>query len=192
MKYLLCILALLTGTACSRAEREADPKARITEYYDVSGLLRRQMRELAKTDAQLIKDVSYIDQDERDTLHLVGPQIRQELRMFTEMDINRAVLSGRYSISTSQEGGYEVTRYQADEPEELQVNYLEVYRQGDEVRRLEALFSDRNLLYNSTRTLTMTLTEEELPLSYSIVGIQKMIFRDSVAYSIQGQFVYDK
>jgi hypothetical protein len=190
MRPLLFLFLLAVLAGCAQGERENSPIRLMDEYYDVNGLLKRQMRTLAAADVLLVKDVSYIDQDESDTLRLNAQQVRQELRMFSEMDINRPVLSGRYTISTSESGPLHITRYQADEPEDLRVNYLEVHRQGNEVRQLVALFSDRNLLYNSTRTLTLTLNEEELPLSYSIVGIQKMIFRDSVAYSIQGQFLY--
>jgi hypothetical protein len=190
MRPLLYLFLLAVLSGCAQGERENGPIRLMDEYYDVNGLLKRQMRTLAAANVLLVKDVSYIDQDESDTLRLDAQQVRQELRMFSEMDINRPVLSGRYTITTSESGPLYITRYQADEPEDLRVNYLEVHRQGNDVRKLVALFSDRNLLYNSTRTLTLTLNEEELPLSYSIVGIQKMIFRDSVAYSIEGRFLY--
>lgn len=190
MKYLGFLLPAFLLVCCTEGDRTDAPRQEIQEYYDVDDLLKRQMRKLAAENAQLIKQVSYTDREESDTLQLTAQQIRQELRMFTEMDINRPVLSGRYRTSVVQENGMEVTRYQADEPEDLRVNYLEVYRKGEEVQRLEAVFSDRNLLYNSTRKLTMTLNQQQLPESYSIVGIQRMIFRDSVEYSIRGRFVY--
>jgi hypothetical protein len=170
--------------------RNGGPSQHIEEYYDVAGLLVQQRETLAAQQARLIKKVVYNGQAETDTLLLNQESLEQELQLFNEIDINKPVLSGRYRKTVLQKGAYEVTRYQADEPEELRVNFLEVYRQHNQVQRLEALFSDRNLLYNSTRKLTLHLNERLLPLTYNIEGIQKMIFKDSVAYSIEGQFVY--
>ena len=191
MKRLGYLLSLLILMGCAEGNRTDEaPNQRIEEYYDVAGLLEEQIDALTANRARLIKKVVYTGRAELDTIALTEETLEQELQLFNEMNINPPSLSGRYLKSVREEDGYEVTRYQADEPEDLRVNYLEVYRRGGQVVQLEALFSDKNLLYNSTRKLILSLNEQQLPQTYTIEGIQKMIFRESVEYSINGQFVY--
>ena len=190
MRCLGYLLSLLILMSCAEGNRAEGPSQRIEEYYNVDSLLVQQIDVLAANKASLVKKVVYAGREEIDTVALTEDSLEQELLMFNEMNINKPVLSGRYIKSVQQKEGLEVTRYQADEPDDLRVNYLEVYRQGGEVQRLEALFSDRNLLYNSTRKLILNLNEQQLPQTYLIEGIQKMIFKDEVEYSIQGQFIY--
>ena len=190
MKYLSYLLSLIILMSCAEGNQNGAPSQRIEVYYNVDSLLEQHINTLASRKALLIKKVVYSGQAEVDTIALTAESLEQELQLFNEMNINKPSLSDRYIQTVLEKGGMQVTRYLADEPEDLRVNYLEVYRQGGEVVRLEALFSDRNLLYNSTRKLVFLLNEQQLPQAYSIEGIQKMIFRDSVAYSIEGKFMY--
>lgn len=184
------MLSLIGLMSCAEGRRSEGPSQRIEEYYNVDSLLVQQIDALTAKRAQLVKTVVFSKQQEIDTIQLTEESLEQELQLFNEMNINRPVLSGRYLKTVEQREGLEVTRYQADEPDDLRVNYLEVYRQGGAVQRLEALFSDRNLLYNSTRKLVLNLNSQQLPQTYTIEGIQKMIFKDSVDYSIRGEFLY--
>jgi hypothetical protein len=191
MKWISFLLSLLSLMSCAEADRTTEgPGQPIGEYYNVDSLLVQQINVLAANKTRLVKTVVYGGSEEVDTVNLTEDSLEQELQLFNEMNINKPVLSGRYIKTVAQKEGLEVTRYQADEPDDLRVNYLEVYRRGGAVQRLEALFSDRNLLYNSTRKLVLNLNQQQLPQTYSIEGIQKMIFKDRVEYSIEGHFIY--
>ncbi|WP_224999855.1 hypothetical protein [Cesiribacter sp. SM1] len=191
MKWISYLLSLISLMSCAEADRGTEgPSQSIREYYNVDSLLVQQIDVLAANRARLVKTVVYGGSEEVDTVSLTEDSLEQELQLFNEMNINRPVLSGRYIKTVAQKEGLEVTRYQADEPDDLRVNYLEVYRLAGQVQRLEALFSDRNYLYNSTRKLVLSLNEQQLPQTYSIEGIQKMIFKDRVEYSIEGRFIY--
>lgn len=176
--------------SCAEGDRQEGPSQRIAEYYNVDSLLEQHINMLADQKALLVKKVVYSGQAELDTIALTEESLEQELQLFNEMNINKPSLSDRYNVSVLDKEGMQVTRYEADEPDDLRVNYLEVYRQGGAVQRLEALFSDRNLLYNSTRKLVLQLNDRQLPQNYTIEGIQKMIFKDKVEYSIEGRFMY--
>ena len=190
MKYLSYLLSLIILMSCAEGREDAAPSQRIQEYYNVDSLLEHQIKALTANKARLVKEVVYGGKEETDTIALTEEVLEQELLMFDEMNINKPVLSGRYIKEVTAQGEFEVTRYQADEPDDLRVNYLEVYRKQGQVQRIEGLFSDRNLLYNSTRKLVLNLNEQQLPQTYRIEGIQKMIFRDEVEYSVAGKFIY--
>ena len=190
MKHLSYLLSLMILMSCDGGNDSEGPRQHIEEYYDVAGLLEEQVDQLTAKKARLIKQVVYKGQPEVDTLLLTEESLEQELQLFNEMNINKPSLSGRYIKSLKDSAGFQITRYMADEPDDLRVNYLEVYRKAGQVMRLEALFSDKNLLYNSTRKLVLMFDERQLPQNYTIEGIQKMIFRDRVEYSIDGRFVY--
>lgn len=190
MKYFGFLLSLLTLISCAEGDRKDNPGLPIGEYYNIDSLLTRQIDALAASKARLVKRVVYSGKEESDTITLTEESLGQELQLFNEMNINKPSLAGRYIKSVQDSANLQITRYQADEPDDLRVNYLMVYRRQGQVQRLEALFSDRNMLYNSTRKLVLQLNANQLPQTYTIEGIQKMIFRDKVGYSINGAFLY--
>lgn len=190
MKYFGFLLSLLALLSCAEGDRNEGPGQPIGEYYNIDSLLTQQIDALAASKAQLVKRVVYSGAEESDTISLTEESLGQELQLFNEMNINKPSLAGRYIKSVQDSASMQITRYQADEPDDLRVNYLMIYRRQGQVERLEALFSDRNLLYNSTRKLVLQLNDSQLPQTYTIEGIQKMIFREQVDYSINGAFLY--
>ena len=59
-----------------------------------------------------------------------------------------------------------------------------------QLKRIEATIAENNRLYSNSRDLTMEFEEEDgKPVlnRYSMSGFQKMMFRDTVRFSILGQ-----
>ena len=78
----------------------------------------------------------------------------------------------------------------------LPVVYLKIYYQGsiEKPRKIEALYDEANLLYESARLLSMHFAQVDnrtVLTHYSIKGGQKMIFGDSVAFYISAKILLD-
>ena len=190
---LLCAFFLL---ACEQEGSGENEVERIDEYFDVYGLLNRNEAILRRMDVTLRKRASFGGEQEESLVQLDSTALARELDVFRQAGINKPVLSGRYKETrTEQEDGVQVITYKADEPENLNINYLQVYLEPgtEQVEGLEALFSNKNILYNSTRLLKVDYGEvagKQLPVSYTIEGVQKMIFSDKEKYRIEGEFIY--
>lgn len=198
MKRLQLGVLLLCGfflAACAREGGGDEEVQRIDEYYNVHGLLNQNEEVLRRMDVSLRKKASFGGDQEENLVQLDSTTLARELDVFRQAGINKPVLSGRYKETRTLQNGLQVITYEADEPEELDINYLQVSLapETEQVEVLEALFSDRNILYNSTRLLKVDYGQvagEQLPLSYTIDGVQKMIFSDKEEYRIVGEFIY--
>ncbi len=198
MRFLqLGILLLSTCllVSCGQEEGGENEIERIDEYFDVYGLLNRNEEVLRGMEVSLLKNASFGGEQEENLIQLDSTALARELDVFRQAGINKPVLSGRYSEVVTEEDGLKVIAYEADDEGDLDINYLKIYldKQENEVEQLEALFSDRNVLYKSTRLLKVTYGEvagRQLPLSYTIDGVQKMIFSEQEEYRIEGEFLY--
>ena len=190
---LLCAFFLL---ACEQGESGENEVERIDEYFDVYGLLNRNEAILRQMDVTLRKKASFGGEQEESLVQLDSTALARELDVFRQAGINKPVLSGRYKETRTEQDGMQVITYEADEPEDLNINYLQVYLEPEteQVEGLEALFSNKNILYNSTRLLKVNYGQvagKQLPISYTIEGVQKMIFSDKEEYRIVGEFIYN-
>lgn len=190
--WLLCAFFL---ASCAQEQGREEEILRIDEYYDVHGLLNRNEAMMREMEVSLRKQASFGGEQEEEIILLDSAALARELEVFRQAGINKPVLSGRYQETITEEEGLKVITYEADDKEELNINYLQVYLEPEtgEVEKLEALFSNQNILYNSTRLLKVEYGEvrgEQLPLSYTIDGVQKMIFSDKEEYRVEGEFIY--
>lgn len=193
LSVLICLWVLTPS--CSEGERQQEAIGSIDEYYDVQGLLAANEEALRQMDVSLQKEASFAGEVEESSIRLDSAALAEELDVFREVDINKPVLRGRYHVTTSQEDGRELVTYEADDKESLNINFLKIYRNAESgvVERMEALFSSRNVLYNSTRLLSLQYGEvngQVLPQYYTVEGVQKMIFSEREEYSIRAEFIY--
>lgn len=182
-------------SACESGEGDSEQVERIDEYFDVHGLLNRNEEALRKMEVSLRKKASFGGEQEESLIQLDSTALARELDVFRQAGINQPVLSGRYAEVTTRQNDMQLITYEADDEENLNINYLKVYldKQENKVEQLEALFSNRSILYKSTRLLKVTYGEvagKQLPLNYTIDGVQKMIFSDKEEYRIEGEFIY--
>lgn len=183
------------AVACNEREKQQAAITAMDEYYDVQGLLAANEELLRQMKVSLHKQASFGGELEESRMVLDAASLARELEAFREVDINKPVLSGRYQVSSSQQDGKELITYEADDKEALNINYLKIYRNptSGEVERMEALFSNRNILYNSTRLLSLqyvSINGQLLPQYYTVEGVQKMIFSEQEEYRIRAEFLY--
>ena len=189
-------MLIMLFAACRPEGSEVDAVSSTGEYFDVQGLINRNAAQLMEMNVLLYKKATFAGNVEQTTIKLDSVALADELDVFREVDINKPVLSGRYLTEKEIVDGQEVIIYRADDKEELNVNYLRIFKDSEsgEVERIEALFSSRNVLYNSTRLLSMQYGEVNgmnLPVYYTVEGSQKMIFNEKENYMIKADFDYD-
>lgn len=196
LRYLPILIGFwVLVTSCSEREKQQEAIVSMNEYYDVQGLLAENEEALRQMRVSLHKEASFAGEVEESRIELDSVNLTEELGVFREVDINKPVLSGRYQVATSQVEGRELVTYEADDKEALNINFLKIYRNPDNgtIERMEALFSNRNILYKSTRLLSLHYEEvngQMLPDYYTVDGVQKMIFSDEEAYRIRAEFIY--
>ncbi|WP_017729983.1 hypothetical protein [Nafulsella turpanensis] len=192
---LLPFVGIALLFACEEPEIAEKKVAEIDEYFDVEGLLASNAEELLRREVKMAKIASFDGEVEKTVVRLDSAAIIRELDVFRDADINKPEFSESYIKEVKEENGLQVITYVAEDKEDLNVNYLKVYlnAEAEEVERLEALFSNRNILYNSTRLLKVEYGEVKgvrLPMGYTIEGVQKMIFSEPAKYAIKAEFEY--
>ena len=195
MRVWISVLIMLVA-ACRPEGSEVDAVSSTGEYFDVQGLINKNAALLREMDVLLYKKATFAGEVEEATIRLDSAILAAELDVFREVDINKPVLADRYLVEKEVVDGLEVIIYRADEEEELNINYLKVFKdlKSGELERIEAFFSSKNILYNSTRLLSMQYGEVSgmiLPLYYTVEGSQKMIFYDKENYFIKADFIYE-
>ncbi len=162
-------------------------------YFDLKGMIADQVNLLDSLRPSLQKE-AIIDGRKED--HLLQPDSAgwaREMEIFLLADINKPDLRGSYKIIESNEAetGNRVTTYLAKEKKKLGIEYVKVSRIGDELAKVEMLYTEENVLYQTFRKLEMHFEPGTKRLfTYHIDGQQKMILKDTVSYAISGNLIY--
>lgn len=173
--------------SCSTIDQESPG------LYAINHLLDEQSRYLTKNASSLTK-VSCLG-EHCDTINVTPKNTeewKKELEIFAVLDaINKPANKAFYSIHRHPDNKSNLTVKAITTKESLPVQFLRLFYQTTEenVRRIEANYSESNALYNSTRLLTMEfqqINDTMVLTSYEIHGDQKMFLSDSVTYTIKG------
>jgi hypothetical protein len=190
LSWIIIILFFLTG--CITGKQESD-------FYPIDSLVILQHTQLRDMKAMLHKTASL--QGKLDSVSYVPDSASwgKELDIFIQLqEINKPVNHGSYLVDDNlldPSSNLTVKAFTATEPE-LSVKYMKIFYQHsiDKPRRIEALFDEKNELYESSRLLSMEfrqINNKTVLTSYSIDGGQTMIMGDSVAFLIKGQILID-
>lgn len=195
LRPLLLLSIWVLMISCTEREKQQENILAIDEYYDVQALLTANEETLRQMDVSLRKEAVFAGEAEETLISLDSAALAGELEVFRELDINKPVLSGRYQLEETLVNGQRLISYEADDKEVLNINFLKIYKNAEtgEVERLEALYSNKNMLYNSTRLLSLQyeqVNDKMLPRYYTVEGVQKMIFNPQEKYRIEAEFIY--
>lgn len=188
-KMLLLAVALI---AC-----ESQPAPAI--FYPIDSLVSTQIRHLTSVRAGLFKEASL--SGNTDTIHYTPADTLawiKELDVFRKLDvINKPVNKGSYRIGDGLiDSGSNLTVKAFESLKDLPVVYLRIYYQGNlrKPRKVEALYKEANILYESSRFLSMEFQQIEnnmVLIAYEIRGGQKMVLGDSVSFYIKAKILAD-
>lgn len=193
LRTLIALLVL--SIACWSCESENQPAT----FYPIDSLVRGQALYLAQIQAGLFKEA--LLSGKTDTISYIPPDTvswLKELEIFRKLnEINKPVNKGNYKVSdglVDPESNLTVKAFTS--LSDVPVVYLKVYYQGriTKPRKIEALYDEENVLYESSRILSMhfqQIDEKTVLTSWSIKGGQHMVFGDSVVFYIRGKILVD-
>lgn len=183
-------VALLAGAlalaGCGDAGPVA-PTARRPLYFDVKGLLTKQVEQLEQRHAAVTKRVS-LRGDATETVRVATVKWADELQLFFQADINKAALRGAYVVdSVALPGGLLRRTYtrlpgQPNAP----VSRLTVVQKGAVPQELAATIVQDNPLFSARKQLRVQLQNGQLR-SYEVTGTQKLVLFDTLRYAAAGQ-----
>jgi 3',5'-cyclic AMP phosphodiesterase CpdA len=182
--------ALLAGAlalaGCGDAGPAA-PAARRPLYFDVKGLLAKQVKLLEQRHAAVTKQVS-LRGNATETVRVPTVKWADELQIFFQADINKAALRGAYTVDSAALPGGLVRRTYTRLPGQpnAPVSLLTVTQQGGVPQEIAATIVQNNPLFSAQKQLRVRL-RNGLLYSYEVMGTQKLIIFDTLRYTAAGQ-----
>jgi len=186
---------LIASVLLLACESERQPAT----FYPIDSLVTAQIHLLTRIDAGLEKH-ALLD----GTLDTVVYRPSDTTAWARELDIFRQLSSINKPVNRE---SYRVTDGLKDLGSNLTIKefkslggqpivYLKVYYQDNPARprKIEALYEEANLMFSSTRQLTMRfdqIGDETVLTAYSVNGGQKMILSDSISFHINGKVLVD-
>jgi hypothetical protein len=190
MKFLFGITFMAFLCSCNRDNLKYDKP-----YFDFDSLVQVQVRKIALGNARLLKNTSLNGKKDSSVLIPDTTHWKHELDAFQQLDIiNKPLFKGNY-ISKDQEDDHSnllVRSYTSNMKSPVpEVNFF--YQDGWKLKRIESVFNESNVLYSTSRKLTLEFEEQQglaMISRYRVQGFQKMILSDSVKFSIEGKLQY--
>ena len=165
----------------------AAPAARRPLYFDVKGLLNKQVAQLAQRHAAVIKRVS-LRGNATETVRVPTVKWADELQIFFQADINKAALRGGYAVDSIVLPGGLLRRTYTRLPGQpnAPVARLMVVQQGAVAQEVAATIVQNNALFATRKQLHFQLQNGQLR-QYEVVGTQKLVLFDTLHYAAAGQ-----
>jgi hypothetical protein len=183
--YLYIFIGLVVAiTAC---DRPTPPEASEEDgMFDLTSYFQIQKQKLKAEQPMVLKSVT-TEQQPTETVQTDKVDWDEELTVFEQVDLNRPALQEYYTQKkTSLPGGNTLIEYRKIEDSEPLVQYLRlVLSPNKKLQQLNAVLQDRNPLFFSKREVELQANPETGNIAgYSIKGVQKLIFNDSLHYRI--------
>lgn len=167
------------------------PGEDVQVYYDLKGLVRRQVTLLDSIGPTVSKAAEINSQHERVTFKPDSAEWAAELDPLLRLDLNEPHLTDLYDIEVQGNG----LQYKSRNPHETRVDLLRIV-QSPETDILEAVYAtigDANPLFSMHRNIYFVFSLKAghpALTSYSISGWQKMLLLDTNHISVESSIDY--
>jgi len=189
MRIVNLLLAVsISVVSCERQE------VNNADYFNVNELLDQQIALLSNSKTVVNKEANIDSLQEQSTFVPDSLGWANELEVFRYLEvINKPIYQGLYEqVDQKDEHSnlkVRVLKAKADVPvREFKIYYQDTF---DHLKKIEAEIEEKNSLYYSSRKLSLQF-DDMLLSKYRISGVQKMIMRDSVRYSIESKVLINQ
>ncbi|MBC5994068.1 hypothetical protein [Pontibacter cellulosilyticus] len=180
----ILLVVLLAFTACERPTPPAVNEDGAA--YDLTQYLQEQKARMQAQKPMVLKTVT-TENKPSETVETDEINWEDELSVFEQLDLNKPTLAEYYTkeVFELESGGYAVEYKKLEESEPL-VHYLYLsFAPNRQLMEVNAILQDQNPLFFSRRKVQLQAEPGTGNISsYSIKGVQKLIFSDSLHYKV--------
>jgi hypothetical protein len=166
-------------------------------YLNIDSLVSAQVKDLTTANARISKNASLDKMQARSEFNTDSLGWATELDIFRQLDvINKPSNKDVYRVVDGEKdvnSNLTVRSYQAKNEAPVRLLKLYYYENIKNLKKIEAVFGEKNTLYSTERSLTMGFDEiagKNTLINYSIDGIQKMLLSDTVHFTIQCSIIF--
>jgi len=188
---LLVLISIAVLAAC-----ESQPIAKKT-YLDIDSLINAQIKSLVTANAHIIKSASLNNEKADSEFAMDSLGWATELDIFRQLDIiNKPTNKDSYLVTDGEKdmnSNLAIRQYKAKSKLPVEMLRLYYYTDLQNLKKIQAVFEEKNALYATERSLTMEFDEvngKSTLIHYSINGIQKMILGDTVRFTIHCDVIF--
>lgn len=191
MKALGFLIVLFFVVGCAEKAKNVNP------FFEIDQLIDEQINALKKSGTSVEKRAEVGEASDISSFVPDSTQWANELDAFRQIsNINKPIYGDAYEIEDGLDdprSNLKIKRFSTER--NIPVKSLDVYYQDniEKLRKIEAVIKDQNALFFASKKLTLQFEEHQGRLSlsgYSIQGVQKMMLRDSVNFTIISKINY--
>jgi hypothetical protein len=191
MRFFFGVALTALLFSCNRENLKYDKP-----YFDFDSLVHNQVQKLSDANVKLVKKTFLNGKNDSTAFAPDTTQWKHELDAFQQLDvINKPLFKGNYQFTIQQDDHSNLlvrsysTKMKSPVPE---VKFF--YQDGqNKLKKIESVFNESNVLYSTSRKLTIQFEEQQgvvMISGYRVQGFQKMILSDSVKFLIEGRLIY--
>ncbi len=191
MRIVLVIACTALLYSCNHENLKYDKP-----YFDFDSLVHTQVQKLGEAKGTVIKKTFLNGKKDSTAFMPDTTQWKHELDSFQQLDvINKPMYKGNY-LRTDLEDAHSnlLVRSYSAKIKSLVPEVKFFYQEGfKKLKRIEAVFIQKNVLYSTSRKMTLEFDEQHgatMISAYRVQGFQKMILSDSVKFTIEGRLTY--
>ncbi|RNL54464.1 hypothetical protein [Pedobacter jejuensis] len=160
--------------SCNQQE---EPKANTDLlYFDIKGYFTKEVSRLNRTNPQIVKQVLINNTTESKTINVKDWD--KELAIFSNADINKSSWRGSFAVNKTPN-----SEHYTSASKKIPVEDVLIEKQNQQVKKIQIIISNKNILYTSGDTLTY------YPDSlYQITKYQKIKLLNPKRYQVSGRF----
>lgn len=172
MRLIILLSGIFIFSACENHEN------RPVLYFDIPGFITKEITHLKENAFLLNKKLRY--QTHTEQQQIGNPQWESELTPFLETDLNKPAYAGRFYTDSLVAGDTLIISYTSNDIK-TDIKSVVVYSYRQIPFKLCINLTERNALYNSTKTLEYTHNS-----LITIKGEQQLRLSKATTYEIEG------
>jgi len=190
-RWYTLVFIVAFGACFSTPEKQQNT---IDEYYDINGLIDRQVLLLDSISPSLSKWATIDSIVAEEKMVHSDTAWEKELSIFKSMDINKPLLVDSYERLVEDLGDETTITLISKTPNSTDVDTLKmIFIQGQQPINLYAYLSSKNTLFRTAKKLELVLgpvNEKWVLDNYSIKGWQKMFSKDTTYFQIEAKIIF--